>query len=101
MSRQSLAMKPSPEPKPGILTIAPYVGGKSKIEGVAEPIIVTPTELQPREMFLRGLRASARLIPTHNGLRIGYVHVWSYAGDAYQGCCQVGLGLTDVAAYPA
>ena len=27
-----------PTPKPGILDIAPYVGGKSRIEGVAEPI---------------------------------------------------------------
>ena len=26
-----------PQPKPGILDIAPYVGGKSSIAGVAEP----------------------------------------------------------------
>ena len=44
---------------------------------------VTPAALQPHEMFLRGLRASARLIPA-NGLRIGYAHVWCYAGRAYQ-----------------
>ena len=49
--------------------------------GAVEPVIVTPAELQPREMFLQGLRASARLIPTHNGRRIGYVHVRSYASD--------------------
>jgi carboxyl-terminal processing protease len=61
-------------------------------EGVVEPIIVTPTELQPREMFLQGLRASARLIPTHNRLRIGYVHVWSYAGGAYQEALEQLLG---------
>jgi carboxyl-terminal processing protease len=61
-------------------------------EGAVEPIIVTPTELQPREMFLQGLRASARLIPTHNGLRVGYVHVWSYAGSAYQEALEQLLG---------
>lgn len=33
-----------PAPKPGILTIAPYVGGKSKIEGVAEPIKLSSNE---------------------------------------------------------
>ena len=27
-----------PAPKPGILDIAPYVGGKSSIAGVAEPM---------------------------------------------------------------
>ncbi|MBV9777956.1 MAG: PDZ domain-containing protein, partial [Acetobacteraceae bacterium] len=45
---------------------------------------VTPAALQPHEMFLHGLRASARLIPTGNGLRVGYAHLWSYAGRAYQ-----------------
>ena len=43
-------------------------------------------------MFLQGLKASARLIPTHNGLRIGYVHVWSYASDAYQEALEQLLG---------
>lgn len=31
-------------PKPGILAISPYVGGKSKIEGVAEPIKLSSNE---------------------------------------------------------
>jgi len=31
-------MTEAPTPKPGILDIAPYVGGKSKIDGVAEPM---------------------------------------------------------------
>ena len=34
-------------------------------------------------MFLEGMRASARVLQA-NGRRIGYVHVWSYAGYAYQ-----------------
>lgn len=33
-----------PTPKPGILDIAPYVGGKSKIEGVGEPIKLSSNE---------------------------------------------------------
>jgi histidinol-phosphate aminotransferase len=33
-----------PRPKPGILDIAPYVGGKSKIEGVAHPIKLSSNE---------------------------------------------------------
>jgi len=33
-----------PRPKPGILDIEPYVGGKSKIEGVAEPIKLSSNE---------------------------------------------------------
>ncbi|HYF23014.1 MAG TPA: histidinol-phosphate transaminase [Caulobacteraceae bacterium] len=34
----------APQPKPGILDIAPYKGGKSKIEGVAEPIKLSSNE---------------------------------------------------------
>ena len=37
-------MTDTPSPKPGILDIAPYVGGKSKIEGVAEPIKLSSNE---------------------------------------------------------
>jgi carboxyl-terminal processing protease len=52
----------------------------------ASPITlqVTPAELHPNAMFVQGLRDSVRLIPADNGIRIGYVHVWSYAGEAYQ-----------------
>ena len=34
----------SPAPKPGILDIAPYVGGKSSIAGVAEPMKLSSNE---------------------------------------------------------
>jgi carboxyl-terminal processing protease len=44
---------------------------------------VTPVDIEPNKMFLEGMRASARLLQA-NGRRIGYVHVWSYAGYAYQ-----------------
>ncbi|MGY4284826.1 carboxyl-terminal processing protease [Bradyrhizobium sp. LM2.7] len=44
---------------------------------------VTPVDLEPTKMFLRGLESSARVIES-NGRRIGYVHVWCYAGSIYQ-----------------
>jgi carboxyl-terminal processing protease len=44
---------------------------------------VVPVEIDPNRMFLDGMRASARILQA-NGRRIGYVHVWSYAGYAYQ-----------------
>ena len=44
---------------------------------------VTPVDIEPNRMFLDGMRASARLLQA-NGRWIGYVHVWSYAGYAYQ-----------------
>ena len=37
-------MTASPAPKAGILDIAPYVGGKSKIAGIAEPIKLSSNE---------------------------------------------------------
>ena len=46
-------------------------------------IPVMPVDLEPTRMFLRGLESSARVIES-NGRRIGYVHVWCYAGAIYQ-----------------
>jgi carboxyl-terminal processing protease len=47
-------------------------------------IAVLPANLVPGSMFLRGLQRSARVISGVHGERIGYVHVWSYAGRQYQ-----------------
>ena len=44
---------------------------------------VTPVEIEPNKMFLDGMEASARIFQSH-GRRIGYVHVWCYAGYVYQ-----------------
>jgi carboxyl-terminal processing protease len=44
---------------------------------------VTPIDIDPNKMFLEGMKASARILEA-NGRRIGYVHVWCYAGYAYQ-----------------
>jgi carboxyl-terminal processing protease len=51
--------------------------------GAPRQLQVTPVDIEPNRMFLEGMRASARIFEA-NGRRIGYVHVWSYAGYAYQ-----------------
>ena len=48
------------------------------------PVSVTPADLHPGDMFLRGLQASARVIVAGNNARVGYVRVWSYASRRYQ-----------------
>jgi carboxyl-terminal processing protease len=52
-------------------------------DGTTMRTAVTPIDLEPNKMFLEGMQASARVVRS-NGRRIGYVHVWSYAGYAYQ-----------------
>jgi carboxyl-terminal processing protease len=47
------------------------------------PVTVTPQMIQPNDAFLSAMRQSARIIEA-GGLKIGYVHVWSYAGRQYQ-----------------
>lgn len=51
--------------------------------GEVRQAAVTPANIEPNRMFLEGMEASARLIEA-NGRQIGYVHVWCYAGYAYQ-----------------
>ncbi len=46
-------------------------------------IKVSPSDLHPNEMFLRGLKDSARVIISDK-VKIGYVHVWSYASHRIQ-----------------
>jgi carboxyl-terminal processing protease len=46
-------------------------------------ISVSPADLHPNEMFLRGLKDSARVIVSDKA-KIGYVHVWSYASRRIQ-----------------
>jgi carboxyl-terminal processing protease len=52
--------------------------------GAPVAISIAPAELRPNAMFLRGLQASAHIIGGGNNTRIGYVHMWSYAGQRYQ-----------------
>jgi carboxyl-terminal processing protease len=60
--------------------------------GEPAPISVIPAELHPNAMFLLGLKASARIISAGAQAHIGYVHVWSYAGDQYQGALEDLIG---------
>jgi carboxyl-terminal processing protease len=55
-----------------------------KVDGSPMAVSVTPTEIHPNAMFLQGLQTSARIITAANGAQVGYVHVWSYAGNTYQ-----------------
>ncbi len=52
-------------------------------DSVPRPLTVTPESVQPNKAFLNAMRDSARIIES-GGLKIGYVHVWSYAGRQYQ-----------------
>jgi carboxyl-terminal processing protease len=48
-----------------------------------QEIAVMPKLLDPLTMFLETQRASTQILP-QEGKKIGYVHLWSYAGDHYQ-----------------
>lgn len=48
-----------------------------------QTIAVPPKRLDPTTMFLDAMKASVQVID-RGGKKIGYIHVWSYADDAYQ-----------------
>ncbi len=59
---------------------------KIKIERLLnnqQEITVTPKMLDATTMFLDAMQASTQIIE-REGKKIGYVHIWSYAGDQYQ-----------------
>lgn len=60
-------MTDAPAPKPGILDIAPYVGGKSRIEGVAEPMKLSSNE----NMLGAGQKAREAFEAA-----VGHIHVY-------------------------
>jgi carboxyl-terminal processing protease len=49
----------------------------------SEAVIVVPEWMNPNKAFLKAMEESARIIEA-NGVKIGYIHVWSYAGAQYQ-----------------
>lgn len=51
--------------------------------GAIDDIDVTPIRLRPNETFYAAMENSIHVIE-RGGARIGYVHVWSYAGGSYQ-----------------
>uniref|UniRef100_A0A7C3PTV7 Peptidase S41 n=1 Tax=Oscillatoriales cyanobacterium SpSt-418 TaxID=2282169 RepID=A0A7C3PTV7_9CYAN len=48
-----------------------------------QTLTVAPTELDALSMFLNAQKASVEVIQTQNR-KLGYMHVWSYAGEQYQ-----------------
>jgi carboxyl-terminal processing protease len=54
--------------------------------GTSKPqfLSVTPKLLDPTRMFLDAMKASVTII-RHGEVKVGYIHVWSYAGEIYQG----------------
>ncbi len=48
-----------------------------------ETITVIPKKLNPKTIFLEAMRASLEIIK-RDRQNLGYVHIWSYAGDQYQ-----------------
>jgi carboxyl-terminal processing protease len=52
-------------------------------DGPAEAVVVVPVQIKPNEAFLKAMEDSARVIDV-DGVKIGYIHVWSYAGSQYQ-----------------
>ncbi len=72
--------------------LASFVGKTGKAVQVqvrrtvdAPPInlAVTPRMLDPTTQFLDALKTSVE-VTEHGGVKVGYVHVWSYAGEQYQ-----------------
>jgi carboxyl-terminal processing protease len=51
--------------------------------GPVQDVIVVPEKIRPNEAFLQAMEASVRIINAQ-GARIGYIHIWSYAGKRYQ-----------------
>jgi carboxyl-terminal processing protease len=51
--------------------------------GVATEINVQVVKIDGRTMFEKAAKASVRFID-HQGKKIGYIHLWSYAGTQYQ-----------------
>ncbi len=51
----------------------------------AEPVevVVTPKLFDPTKMFIEAMKASVEIIK-RDGVKVGYVHVWCYAGEKYQ-----------------
>ena len=78
--------------KPVTLEVRRVAGGPTV------PVEVVPERIRPNEMFLKALRASVRVIE-HEGQRLGYIRIWSYARRQYHRALVEALaegGLKDV-----
>lgn len=56
---------------------------RRKADGDVASINVMVARLNPSDMFAHGMQTSARIIE-RDGQRIGYVRIWSSAGETYQ-----------------
>lgn len=52
-------------------------------DGPVSVVTLVPEQIEPDKAFQTAMRDSARIIEA-NGKRLGYIHVWSYAGQDYQ-----------------
>ncbi len=48
-----------------------------------QELTVIPKKLNPNTLFLDAMRDSVKIVERNNK-KIGYIHIWSYAGDQYQ-----------------
>jgi carboxyl-terminal processing protease len=80
--------------QPVVMTIRRSMGAER------ETITLTPESIRPGEAYLNAMRASVRVIE-RNGARIGYVHVWSYAGHRYQELLEQELSTGELASADA
>lgn len=53
------------------------------IDGPVQEVVVVPDRIRPNRAYLTAMAESARIIQ-RAGQRVGYIHVWSYAGSQYQ-----------------
>jgi C-terminal processing protease CtpA/Prc len=56
---------------------------RRRLDGSTEEVVVAPVHIKPNAAFLKAMEESARIIEA-DGTKIGYIHVWSYAGSQYQ-----------------
>jgi carboxyl-terminal processing protease len=56
---------------------------RRSFDGPPHNVVVVPEQSKPNEAFLQAMRESARIIHA-DGIALGYIHVWSYAGQQYQ-----------------
>jgi len=48
----------------------------------AKEVVVTPIDIKPKEIFWDAMKGSIKVIE-REGIRIGYIHIWSYYGEQY------------------
>jgi carboxyl-terminal processing protease len=56
---------------------------RRRADAPSEEVVVRVERIKPDEAFLQAMGESARIIEA-DGVKIGYIRVWSYAGSQYQ-----------------